>query len=127
MDPSSERSGLIGIHDRAEIDHAAQFDDVGELAHPVGGALLGDLAGRKDLGTEMLAGACAKTAPEDHVFRVPPAIAPALRRLLQRARLAARSKFGDVAGFFTNPKGRIELQDHGARIWFRNIILRPLE
>jgi hypothetical protein len=42
-------------------------------------------------------------------------------------RRVARSKFGDVAGFFTNPKGRIELQDHGAKVWFRNIVLRPLD
>lgn len=42
-------------------------------------------------------------------------------------RRVARSKFGDVEGFFTNPKGRIELQDHGAKVWFRNIVLRPLD
>jgi hypothetical protein len=42
-------------------------------------------------------------------------------------RRVARSKFGDVEGFFTNPKGRIELQDHGAKVWFRNILLRPLD
>jgi hypothetical protein len=41
-------------------------------------------------------------------------------------RRVARSKFGDVDGFFTNRKGRIELQDHGAKVWFRNIVLRPL-
>jgi hypothetical protein len=39
----------------------------------------------------------------------------------------ARSKFGDVNGFFANPKGRIELQDHGSKVWFRNIVLRPLD
>jgi hypothetical protein len=39
----------------------------------------------------------------------------------------ADSKFHDVAGFAQNAKGRIELQDHGSKIWFRNIILRPLE
>ncbi|HJQ80184.1 MAG TPA: DUF1080 domain-containing protein [Lacipirellulaceae bacterium] len=42
-------------------------------------------------------------------------------------RRVARSKFGDVDGFFSNPKGRIELQDHGAKVWFRNIVLRPLD
>jgi hypothetical protein len=43
-----------------------------------------------------------------------------------KQRIAA-SKFGDVAGFFRNPKGRIELQDHGSRVWFRKIELRPLD
>jgi hypothetical protein len=42
-----------------------------------------------------------------------------------KERIAA-SKFGDVAGFFRNAKGRIELQDHGSRVWFRRIELRPL-
>jgi 3-keto-disaccharide hydrolase len=41
-------------------------------------------------------------------------------------RRVARSKFGDVEGFFANPQGRIELQDHGSKVWFRNIVLRPL-
>jgi len=36
------------------------------------------------------------------------------------------SKFGDVDGFFQNSKGRIELQDHGHKVWFRNIVLRRL-
>jgi hypothetical protein len=39
----------------------------------------------------------------------------------------ARSKFGDVKGFFANRKGRIQLQDHGSKVWFRNIVLRPLD
>ena len=38
----------------------------------------------------------------------------------------AASKFGVVDGFFKNSKGRIELQDHGHKVWFRNIVLRPL-
>lgn len=42
-------------------------------------------------------------------------------------RRVARSKFGDVKGFFANSKGRIELQDHGSKVWFRNIVLRPLD
>jgi hypothetical protein len=42
-------------------------------------------------------------------------------------RRIAASKFDDVAGFFRNSKGRIELQDHGSRIWFRNIELRKLD
>ena len=41
-------------------------------------------------------------------------------------RRVERSKFGDVDGFFTNRKGRIELQDHGSKVWLRNIVLRPL-
>ncbi len=39
----------------------------------------------------------------------------------------ARSKFGDVKGFFANRKGRIQLQDHGSKVWFRNLVLRPLD
>jgi hypothetical protein len=42
-------------------------------------------------------------------------------------RRVGRSKFGDVEGFFANRKGRIELQDHGAKVWFRNMLLRPLD
>jgi hypothetical protein len=42
-------------------------------------------------------------------------------------RRIADSKFHDVAGFAQNAKGRIELQDHGSKTWFRNIVLRPLE
>jgi hypothetical protein len=42
-------------------------------------------------------------------------------------RRIAESKFHDVAGFAQNAKGRIELQDHGSKIWFRNIILQPLD
>ena len=38
----------------------------------------------------------------------------------------AKSKFGPVNGFFENPKGRIELQDHGSRVWFRSITIRDL-
>jgi hypothetical protein len=39
----------------------------------------------------------------------------------------AGSKFGEVEGFFKNRKGRIELQDHGHKVWFRNITLRKLD
>jgi hypothetical protein len=39
----------------------------------------------------------------------------------------AASKFGEVEGFFKNRKGRIELQDHGSKVWFRNITLRRLD
>lgn len=36
------------------------------------------------------------------------------------------SKFGAVDSFFQNPKGRIQLQDHGSRVWFRSITIRDL-
>ena len=39
----------------------------------------------------------------------------------------AHSKFADVKGFLANPKGRIELQDHGSKVWFRNMVLRSLD
>jgi hypothetical protein len=42
-------------------------------------------------------------------------------------RRIADSKFHDVAGFAQNAKGRIELQDHGSEVWFRNIVLQPLD
>lgn len=37
-----------------------------------------------------------------------------------------RSKFKSVEGFGLNRRGRILLQDHGGKVWFRNIVLRPL-
>jgi hypothetical protein len=37
------------------------------------------------------------------------------------------SKFKNVKGFMKKPKGRIELQDHRSRVWFRNIVLTPLD
>jgi hypothetical protein len=42
-------------------------------------------------------------------------------------RRIADSKFHNVAGFAQNPKGRIELQDHGHKVWFRSMVLRPLD
>ena len=39
----------------------------------------------------------------------------------------AKSKFGIVPDFFKNPKGRIQIQDHGRPVWFRNITLRVLD
>ena len=39
----------------------------------------------------------------------------------------ADSKFHNVTGFGQNAKGRIELQDHGSKVWFRSIVLRPLD
>ncbi len=41
-------------------------------------------------------------------------------------RRIAQSKFGIVDGFFENSKGRIQLQDHGSKVWFRDIKLRVL-
>lgn len=39
----------------------------------------------------------------------------------------AKSKFGVVEGFFTSPKGKIQLQDHGNKVWFRTVKIRELE
>lgn len=41
-------------------------------------------------------------------------------------KLIAGSKFKTMAGFGTYKKGRIALQDHGADVWFRNIMIRKL-
>ena len=38
----------------------------------------------------------------------------------------ADSKFGIVPDFFENKRGRIQIQDHGHSVWFRNIRLRHL-
>jgi len=40
--------------------------------------------------------------------------------------LIAQSKFKDMPGFGTFKKGRIALQDHGAEVWYRHIMLRKL-
>jgi hypothetical protein len=39
----------------------------------------------------------------------------------------AASKFGPVKNFAKNSKGRIQLQDHSSQVWFRNIVLTPLD
>lgn len=39
----------------------------------------------------------------------------------------AGSKFAKVTGFGQNRKGRIMIQDHGAQVWFRKMVLRPIE
>lgn len=39
----------------------------------------------------------------------------------------AQTKFAPVTNVFRNPKGRIELQDHGNKVWFRNIRIREIE
>ena len=45
---------------------------------------------------------------------------PALREAI------AKSKFKDVARFGKLQKGHILLQDHGDRVWYRNVKIRPL-
>ncbi|MCH5373244.1 MAG: DUF1080 domain-containing protein, partial [Planctomycetes bacterium] len=42
-----------------------------------------------------------------------------------QARIAG-SKFANVERFAQNSKGRIQIQDHGSKVWFRKILLRPL-
>lgn len=38
-----------------------------------------------------------------------------------------QTKFGVVDDIFTNASGRIQLQDHGSKVWLRNIRIRELE
>ena len=38
-----------------------------------------------------------------------------------------KSKFAKVAGFLKNPTGRIQVQDHGKKIWFRSIKIREFD
>jgi cytochrome c len=40
--------------------------------------------------------------------------------------MIANSKFKGIQGFGMAPKGKIVLQDHGDRVWFRNIKIREL-
>jgi 3-keto-disaccharide hydrolase len=39
----------------------------------------------------------------------------------------AKSKFARVKGFAQNRKGRLQIQDHGSKVWFRKIVLRPID
>ena len=39
----------------------------------------------------------------------------------------AASKFSDVEGFGLNRDGKIMLTDHSSEVWYRNIVLTPLE
>ncbi|MEL6135626.1 MAG: family 16 glycoside hydrolase, partial [Bacteroidota bacterium] len=41
--------------------------------------------------------------------------------------MVANSKFGEMSGFGTYRKGHIALQDHGDRVWYRNIKIRALD
>lgn len=43
-----------------------------------------------------------------------------------KERIAA-SKFAKVKDFALNQKGRIQIQDHGSKVWFRDIKLKPLD
>ena len=40
--------------------------------------------------------------------------------------MIAGSKFKDMKGFGTAKKGHISLQDHGDRVWYRNIKIKEL-
>lgn len=42
-------------------------------------------------------------------------------------KLIAGSKFRDMPGFGMSRSGKIALQDHGADVWFRNIMIRELK
>lgn len=48
------------------------------------------------------------------------------RRLPAWQRMIAESKFKDMPGFGKTLRGHIALQDHGDRVWFRNIRIREL-
>ncbi|MDQ3017665.1 MAG: DUF1080 domain-containing protein, partial [Bacteroidota bacterium] len=41
--------------------------------------------------------------------------------------LIAKSKFKDMVGFGLAPKGKISLQDHGDKVWYRNIKIKNLQ
>jgi cytochrome c len=41
-------------------------------------------------------------------------------------KMIAASKFKDMDGFGKSKKGKIALQDHGDRVWFRNVKIREL-
>jgi hypothetical protein len=36
------------------------------------------------------------------------------------------SKFAQLPGYAQTPRGHIALQDHGDRVWFRNVRIREL-
>jgi len=41
-------------------------------------------------------------------------------------KMVAGSKFKDMPSFGVSSKGRISLQDHGDKVWFKNIKIRVL-
>jgi cytochrome c len=42
-------------------------------------------------------------------------------------KMVAASKFKDMPGFGLAKKGHISLQDHGDKVWFRNIKIREVK
>lgn len=109
------------------------FDDVGRQAEPLysSGAIYGLVApaGNKQLrpvGEFNDARIVARGSHVEHWLNGVKVVEADTQSDDWKQRIAA-SKFGDVAGFFQRPKGRIELQDHGTKVWFRNLELRPLD
>jgi len=41
-------------------------------------------------------------------------------------KLVGDSKFGSMPNFGRQPRGRIDLQDHGDKVWYRNMRIRAL-
>jgi cytochrome c len=41
--------------------------------------------------------------------------------------MIAGSKFKDMPGFGLAPKGKIALQDHGDKVWYRNIKIKEIK
>jgi hypothetical protein len=42
-------------------------------------------------------------------------------------KLVAESKFGQMPDYGRRPKGKIDLQDHGDKVWYRNIKIREIK
>jgi hypothetical protein len=77
--PVGEGSGAR-VWYRPQIYHATHLNDVGMVAQPFGGALLRNLARRKDAWSEVNARAGAKAAFKHDILGVPPTVAPPLWR-----------------------------------------------
>ena len=45
----------------------------------------------------------------------------------QWKQMIAGSKFKDMPGFGLAPKGKIALQDHGDKVWYRNIKIKEIK
>lgn len=109
------------------------FDDVGRQAEPLysSGAIYGLIAPTQDkqlrpVGEFNDARIVARGSHVEHWLNGAKVAEADTQSDDWKQRIAA-SKFGDVDGFFQRPNGRIELQDHGAKVWFRNLELRPLD